>query len=95
MVLDRIDEYGSTAEILQHLGHIGMQRDADLVREDGYAVLGSEDEVDVEMGEGLGQGLGRPFRALDFFRGSVPRALPWATVGCPFGAGLRWLVQQR
>lgn len=76
VVLDGIDENGSTAEVLQHCRHVGVQRAADLVREDALAVFGAEYEVNVEAGEGLGHRVGRPFRAWFFVGNLFPGRCP-------------------
>ena len=64
-------------EILENGGHVGVQRGANGIADDGFAVLGAENQVHVEAGEGLRHGLGRPFRAwvglLHFDPGRCPR----------------------
>ena len=66
--------------------HVGMERIADVVRDESLTILGAEDEVDVKTGKGLRHGLGRPFRAW-MVVGPQPRALPWAGMERTVGAG--------
>ena len=53
MILDRIDEDGRTAQVLENSGHVSVQRIANAVPEDAFAVLGAEDKVNVQPCEGL------------------------------------------
>ena len=76
VVLHRIDKDRRTAEVLQDCGHVGVQGAADVVCDDAFAVFGAEHEVNVEAGEGLGHGLGRPFRALNFSWDLFPGRCP-------------------
>lgn len=77
VVFDRVDEHGRTSKVLQHGCHVSMERIANAVGNDSLAVLGAENEVDVEACKGLGHGLDRPFRAVyfisDFSLGRCPR----------------------
>ena len=49
MVLDGIDEDGSAAEVLQDGGHVGVQGAANGIADDGFAIFGAEDEMNVEV----------------------------------------------
>ena len=79
MIFDRIDEDRVASEILKNGAHVGVQGIANRVGDDGFPVLGAEDQMHMEAGEGLGHGLGRPFRALDCLMasnlGRCPRLL--------------------
>lgn len=63
MVFDRIDENGCGTKVLENRGHVGVEVRANVVGDEGFAVLGAKNQVDVEAGERLRHGLGRPFRA--------------------------------
>lgn len=63
VVFDGVDENGMATEILQDGGHVSMQCGADRVGDQAFTIFGAEDEVDVKSCEGLGHGVGRPFRA--------------------------------
>lgn len=89
MVVHRIDEYRSAAEILQNRGHVTVERLPDAVGNEGFAVLGAENEMDVESGEGLGHRLGRPFRARVWLLVGRPRGVAPGWHGAPpWGLGL-------
>jgi len=85
VVFHGVDENGSTSEILQYRGHVGVEGGSHGVRDDGFAVFGAEDEMDVKAGEGLGHRLGRPFRALDVFSDGFPGRCPGLAWGAPLG----------
>ena len=51
MVFHGIDKNRSAAEVLQDGGHIGVQRVADSISDDGFAILRAEDEVNMEAGQ--------------------------------------------
>ena len=65
VVSHRVDERRRTFEILQDDSHVAVQRVAHRITQQRRAMLGAEDEVDVQAGERLGHDVGRPFRALD------------------------------
>ena len=67
MVLDGVDEDGRAIKVLQHSCHVGVERVANAVRDESFAVLGAENEMDGQSGERLWHSLGRPFRALNRF----------------------------
>lgn len=85
VVFDGIDEDGSAVEVLQDGGHVGMQRAADGIGDDRIAVLGAEDEVDVQAGKGLGHWFGRPCRALDVIWDRFPGRCPGLAWDAPLG----------
>jgi len=86
VILDGIDEDGDAAEVLQDGCHVGVQGIADGIGDERFAIFGAEDEVNMEAGEGLGHGLGRPFQGLGNWSGQIPRALPKAVLGRAVGA---------
>ena len=81
-IFDGIDEDGNAAEVLQHSGHASMECIANGIGDDGFAILGAEDKVNVKAGERFGP----PFQGFGLCFDLPPRALPWAGIGCPFGA---------
>ena len=64
VIRDGIDEDGRAAKVLQDGRHVAVQGIAHGVVQEGFAVLGAKDEMDVQPREGLWHGLARPFRAL-------------------------------
>jgi hypothetical protein len=88
VVLDGIYENGMATEILQDSGHISMQSGADRVGDKAFAIFCAEDEVDVEPSEGLGHGVGRPFRAGIFLWDAVPGRRPGLAWVAPLAQGL-------
>ena len=76
MVRDRVDEDGRAAQVLQDGRHVTVQGSAHGVVQGGFAVLGAEDEVDVQPREGLWHGLARPFRASMFLWAGYPGRCP-------------------
>ena len=63
VIFDRIDERGWAIKILQDNRHVAMERIANRIMQQWRAMLGAENEVDVQTSERLGHGMGRPFRA--------------------------------
>jgi hypothetical protein len=63
VIRGRIDEDRRATEILQNASHVTVQGFAHGVVQDGGAVLGAENEVNVQPRKGLWH-LARPFRAL-------------------------------
>ena len=84
---DRVDEDGRAAEILQDGRHVTVQGVAHGVMQDGFAVFGAEDEVDVQPRERLWHGLKRPFRASTLLWAGFPGRCPGLELGCAVGAG--------
>jgi len=64
VILDGIDEDWGTTKAFQDGSHVGVQGIADGVGNVWSSVLSAKDEVNVNAGEGLGNGLGRRFRPL-------------------------------
>lgn len=85
VVFNGVDENRMATEILQDGGHISMQGGADRVADKAFAIFCAEDEVDVEAGEGLWHGVGRPFRALNFLWDWFPGRCPGLAWGAPLG----------
>ena len=86
MVFDGIDEHGTAVEVLQHRGHVGVERVTHAVIEEAFAVFGPEDKVDVKAGERLWHGLNRPFRAWDVWGVVNPGRCPGLRLKRAFGA---------
>jgi putative transposon-encoded protein len=64
VVFNRVDEHGRAAKVLKNSRHVGMKRIANPVGNDSLAILGAENEMNVEACEGLGHDLDRPFKAV-------------------------------
>jgi len=78
VILHRVDERGRASEVLQDNGHVAMERVANRIAQQRRAMFGAENEVNVQTGEGLGHGMGRPLSGLERCGIHLPRALPWA-----------------
>ncbi len=88
MVFDGIEEHGSAAKVLQHGGHVTVQRIANGIGDDAFAVLGAEDKMNMKAGEGLRHGLGRPFRAPIGLLSSDPGRCPGLALIAPLALTL-------
>jgi hypothetical protein len=73
VIRDRVDEDGRASQVLQDGRHVTVQGVAHGVMQDGFAVFGGEDEMDVQPGEGLWHGLKRPFRASTLLWADFPK----------------------
>jgi len=51
VVFDRIDEHGRAFVVFQDGRHVSVQGFANLVADDRHAVFGTENEVDIYLGE--------------------------------------------
>jgi hypothetical protein len=87
VVIHGIDEHGSGPEVLQHGGHIGVEGIAHGIGDDGFAILGAEDQMNMKAGEGLGHRLGRPFRARVCFLNFNPGRCPGLAWVAPLALG--------
>jgi hypothetical protein len=92
VIFDRIDEDGVAIEVLEDGGHVGMQRAADGIRDEGFAVFGAENQMHVEAGEGLRHGLGRPFRAWGFVGPLFPGRCPGLSLVAPLALERRRFI---
>ena len=61
MILDRVDEDDGAFEGFTDLAEVGMEGRADGVGEERLPIFGREDQVDVDVREGLGHGWEIPF----------------------------------
>ena len=89
VVFHRIDKDRGASQVLQHGGHVGVQRIANRIGDEGFATLGAEDEMDMKAGEGLRHRLGRPFRALVCWWIAHPGRCPGLSWRAPLGRGFK------
>lgn len=86
MILHGVDEHRIAAQVLEHGGHVGVQRISHSIGDEVLAVLGAEDKMDIETRERLRHGIGRPFRAGDFIADAYPGRCPGLSLGRAVGA---------
>jgi len=66
MILDRVDEDEGAIEGFTDLTEVGMEGGADGVGEERMSIFGREDQMNVNVGEGLGHWRGIPSRISRF-----------------------------